>query len=70
MKCVAQTPQPVLDTLNKGVGKALQQDAVRRRLDPFGVQFIHAGLPQTATFFGAEVKRWGEMVRELNLSVD
>ena len=66
----AQTPQPVLDTLNKGIGKALQQDAVRRRLDPFGVQFIHAGLPQTATFFGAEVKRWGEMVRELNLSVD
>ncbi len=43
---------------------------MRSRLDPFGVQFIHTALPQTATFFDAEVKRWGDMVRELNLSVN
>jgi tripartite-type tricarboxylate transporter receptor subunit TctC len=66
----AQTPQPVLDKLNTAIGKALEQEAVRRRLEPFGVEFIHAPLAQTATFFDAEVKRWGDMVRELNLSVD
>jgi tripartite-type tricarboxylate transporter receptor subunit TctC len=66
----AKAPQPVLEKLNSSIGKALEEEAVRRRLEPFGVQFIHGSLDQTATFFSDEVKRWGEMVRALNLSVD
>jgi tripartite-type tricarboxylate transporter receptor subunit TctC len=66
----AQTPQPVLEKLNSAITKALEQEAVRHKLEPFGVQFIHEALPQTAAFFDSEVKRWGDMVRDLNLSVD
>ena len=48
----------------------VNMDATRRRLEPFGVRFIHASPAQTSKFLDAEIKRWGEMVRALNLSVD
>jgi tripartite-type tricarboxylate transporter receptor subunit TctC len=66
----AKTPDDVVAKLNTSIGKILGEAAVRRRLEPFGVQFIHASLPQTSAFFDAEIKRWGEMVRALDLSVD
>ncbi len=66
----AKTPDEIRTKLNASIGKIIKGDAVRTRLEPFGVQFIHASLPQTSEFFDAEVKRWGEMVRALNLSVD
>ena len=66
----AQTPDAVLAKLNASIGKVLNDRFVRERLDPFGVRFIHAPLPQTSEFFKSEVNRWGEMVRALDLSVD
>ncbi len=66
----AKTPNEVAAKFNASIGKILQEDAVRSRLEPFGVQFIHASLPMTSEFFTSEIKRWGEMVRALDLSVD
>jgi tripartite-type tricarboxylate transporter receptor subunit TctC len=66
----AKTPDAVAEKLNATIGKILKEDAVQRRLEPFGVQFIHAPLPKTSDFFNAEVKRWGDMVRALDLSVN
>jgi tripartite-type tricarboxylate transporter receptor subunit TctC len=66
----AKTPDDIVTKLNTSIGKILKEDAVRSRLEPFGVQFIHSSPAQTSEFFSAEIKRWGEMVRALNLSVD
>lgn len=66
----AKTPDEIATKLNTSIGKILNEDAIRHRLEPFGVQFIHASLAQTSEYFDAEIKRWGEMVRALNLSVD
>jgi tripartite-type tricarboxylate transporter receptor subunit TctC len=66
----AKTPDDVLAKLNGSIGKILKEEAVRSRLEPFGVQFIHASLPQTSEFLNSEIKRWGEMVRALELSVE
>lgn len=66
----ARTPDAVAEKLNATIGRILKEDAVRHRLEPFGVQVIQSPLKQTSEFFSAEVKRWGDMVRALNLSVD
>lgn len=66
----AHTPEAVAEKLNATIGRILKEDAVRHRLEPFGVQVIQSPLKQTLEFFNAEVKRWGDMVRALNLSVD
>jgi tripartite-type tricarboxylate transporter receptor subunit TctC len=66
----AKTPEAVVSKLNASIGKALEDETVKRRLEPFGVRFIHEPLAQTSEFFKSEVERWGEMVRALNLSVD
>jgi tripartite-type tricarboxylate transporter receptor subunit TctC len=66
----AKTPDDIVTKLNMSIGKILKEDAIRRRLEPFGVQFIHTSPAQTSKFLDAEIKRWGEMVRALNLSVD
>lgn len=65
-----KTPEDIVTKLNASIGKILHEDAIRRRLEPFGVQFIHASPTQTSKFLDAEIKRWGEMVRALNLSID
>jgi len=65
-----KTPDNIVTKLNASIGKVLKEDAVHRRLEPFGVQFIHTSPAQTSEFLDTEIKRWGEMVRALNLSVD
>lgn len=66
----AKTPDDIVTKLNASIGKILNEEAIRRRLEPFGVQFIHASPAKTSEFLDAEIKRWGEMVRALDLSVD
>lgn len=66
----ARTPNAVAEKVNATIGRILKEDAVRHRLEPFGVQLMPSPLKQTSEFFNAEVKRWGDMVRALNLSVD
>jgi tripartite-type tricarboxylate transporter receptor subunit TctC len=66
----AKTSDAIVTKLNASIGKILKEDAIRRRLEPFAVQFIHSSPANTSQFFNAEIKRWGGMVRALNLSVD
>lgn len=66
----AKTPNDVVEKLNTGIGAALENPDVKRRLQPFGVELIHTTVPKTAQFFQSEIDRWGKMVRELGISVD
>ena len=66
----AKTPNAIVNKLNASITKVLKGNAIRHRLDSFAVQYINSSPANTVEFFNAEVKRWGEMVRALNLSVD
>jgi tripartite-type tricarboxylate transporter receptor subunit TctC len=59
----AGTPAAVIDRLNRAATDAVAQPAVRQRLQDLGVR-AQSGTPaQLEALLGAEIKRWGEVIR-------
>lgn len=64
------TPKAVVDRLNEGVNKLLAQPAFRDRLVAMGVEPKGGSPAEFSTFLDSEIKKWGEVVKTANISVE
>jgi len=66
----AGTPRPIIDRLNKELNAALASDDVKKRLATEGADAL-PGTPEAyADDLAKEEKKWGALVRKLNLKVE
>jgi len=66
----AGTPRPIVERLNKELQVALADAGLRKRLDAEGGQVLPGTPEQYADTLDHEEKRWGPLVRSLNLKMD
>jgi tripartite-type tricarboxylate transporter receptor subunit TctC len=58
------TPKPVVERLNAALNQVLREDAIRARLDGYGITPIADSTPaSTATHIESEIARWGKAFR-------
>ena len=66
----AGTPEPIIARLNRELVAALQSDAIAKPLADLGFEIV-AGKPEAfAETIKADVKRFGDIVRAANISID
>src|SRR5690606_10297406 len=66
----AGTPPAIIDKLNKEINRILLLPEVRKQLESLGAQ-PGGGTPQDfGAFVSAEIKKWGEVVREADIQLD
>jgi tripartite-type tricarboxylate transporter receptor subunit TctC len=64
------TPRAVVARLNAELNRALKQPDLRERFAAMSVEIV-GGRPEAfARYMNAELKRWGEVVREANIKVE
>ena len=64
------TPKPIVDEINAAVNKALHSPEINKRLLAEGSIPV-GGTPQDfSRFIQAEIKAWGEVARQANVSID
>lgn len=55
------TPRPVVERLNAALNKVLSEDAIRARLDGYGITPVSDSTPaSTAAHIDSEIARWGK----------
>ncbi len=66
----AGTPQEIVQVLNKTINDALSSDDIRRRYEEAGVQIDLMSVAEFNAFVDSEIKRWGDIVRQANITVE
>lgn len=66
----AGTPPAILATLNREIGRVMQDDAVRSRLGSEGADALTSTPEEFASDIAAELAKWGKVVREAGIHVD
>ena len=66
----AGTPRAIVERLNKELQVALADAGLRKRLDAEGGQILPGTPEDYAATIDSEEKKWGPLVRSLNLKVD
>jgi len=66
----AGTPREIIMRLNAGVNKALQIPAVRARLTDVGYVALGGTPEDYGHLIGAEMEKWGKIIREAGIKVD
>ena len=64
------TPAPVIATINSAVNDLLRSREIAMRLSQFGMRPVGGSPADMAAFLREETKRWGEVIRAANLSID
>jgi tripartite-type tricarboxylate transporter receptor subunit TctC len=66
----ARTPQPIVDRISAEVAKIVREPAMTARMQDLG--FVIEGRTPAATgrFLGAEVERWGGVIRTAGITVE
>lgn len=58
------TPKPIVDRLNAAINQVLREDAIRTRLDGYGITPVADSTPaSTAAHIDREIARWGTAFR-------
>jgi tripartite-type tricarboxylate transporter receptor subunit TctC len=65
----SKTDPQLLATLNAAINDIIRTPEVQTRLADMGFDPITVTPPQADVLFGAEVKKWGDMVKALDLSI-
>ncbi len=66
----AGTPRPIIDTLNAAVRKALSDPQTQEALLKRGAEAVPGSPEEFGTFVGAEVQRWGKLVKDSGAKID
>ena len=66
----AKTPRASLERLSQAAGQALQEAGLKDRLLAEGQFAMGTGPEELATFLAAEARRWGPVLRKMNLQID
>ncbi|TWG88581.1 tripartite-type tricarboxylate transporter receptor subunit TctC [Cupriavidus gilardii J11] len=64
------TPQPVIDTLNKAIGKVLTSPKLAQRFNAEGATPVGSSPKELSRFIDAELAKWAGAVQELNVKID
>ncbi len=65
-----RTPQPAIAALNSAFGRALENEAVRRRMADLGVVVLGGTPQQMDTYMRGEVARWAEVVAKQGIRAE
>ena len=65
----AKTDPQIIATLNAAINETIKNPDVRKKLSDIGFDPIDGSPAQAEAMFKAEVGKWGDMVKALNLSV-
>jgi tripartite-type tricarboxylate transporter receptor subunit TctC len=65
----AKTDPQIVATLNGAINDIVQSPAVKQKLTSMGFDPITGSPAQADAMFGAEVEKWGKMVKTLGLSI-
>ena len=65
----AKTDPQIITTLNAAINDTIKNPDVRKKLTDIGFDTIEGSPAQAETLFKAEVGKWGDMVKALNLSI-
>ncbi len=66
----AGTPQPIIDQLNAAAKIVLEKPDVREAIIKQGAEPEYATPQQLNTFFRAEIKRFGDIIRQLDIKIN
>ena len=66
----AGTPQPIIDKLGAAIVEALKDETVLARIKILGATPVGSTPKEFAVYVGSEIKRWGEVIRPMNISLD
>lgn len=66
----AGTPPAIIEQLNAEIGKALADPALKARLSGQGTEPAYTSAAQFRDFITAEQKRWGDVIRKANITLD
>jgi tripartite-type tricarboxylate transporter receptor subunit TctC len=66
----AGTPWAVVAKLNADVNAVLGEKPVLERLDQLGMLPIGGSLAHSETYVRSEIKKWGEVVRNIGLKIE
>jgi tripartite-type tricarboxylate transporter receptor subunit TctC len=66
----AAVPEAIVERVNGDIGRLLAQPAFRARLAATGFDPIGGSRAEASRYVADEVRRWGDVVRALNVSVD
>jgi tripartite-type tricarboxylate transporter receptor subunit TctC len=66
----AQTPRPVIDRLATEIRAAVHDPAVQAKIEEQGAEPVGDTPEQFQSFIDREIRRWGDLVRNKNISVD
>ena len=66
----AGTPAAIVQKLNVAVNQLLAIADLKDKLDKGGLIPVGGSLPETSTYIAAEVKRWGQVVKDSGAKVD
>jgi tripartite-type tricarboxylate transporter receptor subunit TctC len=67
---LAGTPQPVIDRLNKELVKIINSPVFKDKFEALGFE-VRSSTPQEfADFAAAETRRWGTIIKELNIKAE
>ncbi len=65
----AKTDPQILTTLNAAIGDIVKTPEVQKKLSDMGFDPIAGTTAQADAMFNAEIKKWGDMVKALDLSI-
>lgn len=66
----AAVPEPILERVNADIGRLLTQPAFLARLTATGFDPIGGSRAEASRYVADEVRRWGDVVRALDVTVD
>jgi tripartite-type tricarboxylate transporter receptor subunit TctC len=66
----ANTPEPVVKTLNELMQKAMQSDAVKRFVIQNGMEVFTSSPEELKQFQAAELERWGKIIRAAGIEAE
>lgn len=64
------TSAAITQTVNRAIGKVLQQPGVLEQFEKMGVHPLGGSVMETAKFIAEERQRWGEVIRATNVKID
>jgi tripartite-type tricarboxylate transporter receptor subunit TctC len=66
----AKTDAAIVGKLNAAIEEVIKSPATQERLKKIGFDPIDGSVAQAEAYFGAEVAKWGDMVKALGLSIN
>jgi tripartite-type tricarboxylate transporter receptor subunit TctC len=65
-----ETPQPIVERLNREIVKVLQQDEAAKRLEGEGAEVVGSSPQQFETHIKSEYEKWGKLIKQTGIRAD